>query len=283
MSSVLASRPLPAFFVLAYLGSWVSWAPWWLSLNGIGLLPYELPFSAVAGINQLGLFLGPFAAALVMTRATEGRDGTRRLLRRLVQWRVRPLWYVVALVFIPLATGIGYLMAPGVRLPGGTDDPAALGLVASTYVIYLLGGPIQEEPAWRGFALPRLQRRLHPVTAALVLGLLHCFWHAPLFLTDDWDTARADPGQYVAYLLLVLSMSVVMSWLANGSGGSVLLPIIGHNGINWALFTVGALKGAEVASNWPAALGLAGLALLTVLATRGRLGHRVTEASSSMT
>lgn len=280
MTSVLTRHPLAAFFVLAYLGSWIAWSPWWLSQSGIGLLPIELSFSAIAGINQLGLFAGPFMAALLMTRLTEGRDGARRFWRRLVQWRARPLWWALALAAIPLAAGIGYLLRPGTTFLAEEGGAAMLGLLTSTYLIYLLGGPIQEEPGWRGFALPRLQQRLHPVTAALLLGVIHCFWHAPLFLTDEWDTARQEPSQYLAYLILVVSLSFVLSWLYNGSRGSVLMVILGHNGVNWALFTVGALTGLVAASNWPAALGLAGLAIIATIATRGRLGYTgTTEAS----
>ena len=78
-----------------------------------------------------------------------------------------------------------------------------IAVLATTYLTYLLGGPVQEEIGWRGFALQRLEARLSPVAASLALGLLHCFWHAPLFLTSEWDTARQEPSQYVAYLLLV--------------------------------------------------------------------------------
>ncbi|QZY52385.1 CPBP family intramembrane glutamic endopeptidase [Leucobacter tenebrionis] len=274
MASLLSRRPLTGFFVLAFLGSWAAWSPWCLSRSGIGLLSFELPFSAVAGINQLGMFAGPFAAALLMTRIAEGRAGVREFWRRMVRWRVRPRWYVLALILLPFATAVGYLFAPGIAWGAGHGGIAVLGLLAGAYVTYLLGGPVQEEPGWRGFALPRLQQRLHPVTAALALGVIHCCWHAPLFLTDEWDTARQDPSQYLAYLILVVSMSFIMSWLANGSQHSTLLVILGHNGINWAMFGVETLAGTEVANNWPAAIGLAGLAILAVLVSRGRLGCR---------
>lgn len=272
MTTLIRRRPLTTFFVLAYLGSWLVWSPWWLSQSGIGILPFHLPYSAVAGINQLGLFAGPFGAALLVTRIVEGRDGVRALLRRIVQWRAHPAWYLLALVAIPLATGVGYLlMSEGsLSLEGGGIAP--LSLLMGNYLIYLLGGPIQEEPGWRGFALPRLQERLHPLSAALVLGVIHCVWHAPLFLTEEWDTPRQDPGQLLAYLIWVVSMSFVMSWLANGSRGSVMLAILGHNGINWALLAVATLTGQPVTSNWPGALGLAGLAIIAIFATRGRLG-----------
>lgn len=121
MTALIRRYPLTAFFVLAYLGSWVAWSPWWLSLSGIGLLPFELPFSAIAGINQVGLFAGPFAAGLLITRITEGRGGLNGLLRRIVQWRAHPFWHIPAVVVIPAATGIGYVMPPGttVALEGG--------------------------------------------------------------------------------------------------------------------------------------------------------------------
>ena len=271
MTTLIRRRPLSAFFVLAYLGSWVAWSPWWLSESGVGLLPFDPPASAVAGINQLGLFAGPFAAALLLTRIADGSEGVRRLLRRLVQWRTHPTGYVLALVAIPLATGIGYLAVPGSPGSGPGRGLDTLGPLAATYLIYLLGGPIQEEPGWRGFALPRLQERLPPISAALVLGVIHCGWHAPLFLTAEWDTARDGPDQYAAYLLLVVAMSVVMSWLINGGGGSVVPAILGHNGVNWALYAAGVLTGVPVESTWPAALGMTGLAIVAVVVTRGRL------------
>lgn len=280
MIALIRRRPLTAFFVLAYLGSWVLWSPWWLSQSGIGVLPFELPFVAVASINQLGLFAGPFASALLVNRIIEGRDRPNRLLRSMVQWRARPFWYVLALILIPAATGLGYLILPGTTLVLDGGALAVLGVLTTTYLIYLLGGPVQEEIGWRGFALPRLQARLSPVTAALVLGVIHCAWHAPLFFTSEWDTARHEPSQFLAYLLLVLSMSVILSWLFNGSHGSVMLAILGHNGINWALFAAGTFAGQAVENNWPAALGLAALATIAVSVTKGRLGHRLLHAKS---
>lgn len=281
MTALIRRRPLLMFFVLAYLGSWVGWAPWWLSQSGVGVLPFQLPFVAVAGINQLGLFAGPFASALVVTRITAGRDGLDRLLGRMVQWRARPFWYLLALVGIPAATGLGYLALSGGALVLEGGVVSVIAVLATTYLTYLLGGPVQEEIGWRGFALPRLEARLSPVAASLALGLLHCFWHAPLFLTSEWDTARQEPSQYVAYLLLILSLSVVLSWLFNGSRGSVMLAILGHNGLNWALFAAGAVTGRVVENTWPAALGLAALALVAIAATKGRLGHRQDSPESS--
>lgn len=272
VTAFLRRRPLTAFLLLAFLGSWIAWSPMWLSRNGLGLLPFELPFPALAGVNQLGLFAGPFAAGLLVTRVAKGREGLRELLRRTVRWRVHPGWLLLALVGVPAACAVGFFLPPGRTPMPPAELPATLASLAGLAVLYLLGGPIQEEPGWRGVALPRLQERLAPLPAALVLGVIHCAWHAPLFLVAAWDTPRDDPGQLLAYLLLVTGLSVVASWLYNGSGGSVLLAILAHNSVNWALLAAGTLHGEQLRDSWPAALGMAALAALAIALSRGRLG-----------
>lgn len=251
MITLIKRYPLAAFFIGAYLGSWLFWSP-------MVLIP-DLPFGHIALINQLGLFLGPFTSALLVTLITEGRGAMRALLTRMVQWRAPLVWYLLAVLMIPVVTGAGYFIG------GQQVELPTVQLLAMSYVIFLLGGPLQEEIGWRGFALPRLQTKLTPLVASLLLGVIHCLWHAPLFFTAEWDTARDSPDQYLAYLLLVLSLSIVMTWLYNGSRGSVLLVILGHNGINWTLMAVAA------DSTWPAAIGMALLALISIAVTKGKL------------
>ena len=81
--SLLARHPLISFFLLAYAFTWLAWSPWFLSEDGVGLLPYD-PSGVIDFINTAALVLGPTLSALIMTGATEGRAGTRRLLGRIV-------------------------------------------------------------------------------------------------------------------------------------------------------------------------------------------------------
>ena len=187
-------HPVLAFFALAYLGSWLGWSPWWLSESGIGILPLRLPFEGIALVNQVGLFAGPFTAALIMTRVLEGPKSTRAFLARAFSFRGRRPAYLVALLAVPLIVATPYLLLTGGNSVGGLTA-STLAITVVTYLTYLLGGPIQEEPGWRGFALPRLQGSMHPLSAAVGLGVVHTFWHAPLFLTEEWDTSRSDVGQ----------------------------------------------------------------------------------------
>lgn len=63
-------------------------------------------------VHYLGAY-GPMLAAIITTWLTEGGDGVRRLAGRMVRWRVRPLWWLVAaspLLLYGVAAGVLRLM-----------------------------------------------------------------------------------------------------------------------------------------------------------------------------
>jgi hypothetical protein len=95
---LLVRHPLVCFFVMAYAFSWLVWSPWVLGKDGAGLLPTELSRAATGYLNAAAFLAGPTLAAFIMTAATESRAGVRRLLSRLVLWRVSLRWYPFALV-----------------------------------------------------------------------------------------------------------------------------------------------------------------------------------------
>jgi membrane protease YdiL (CAAX protease family) len=78
---------------------------------------------------------------------------------------------------------------------------------------------MQEELGWRGFALPRLQKRHSPLVASAILGVLVVIWHAPLALL----------GMLPAYALFAtFAFTIVFGWLYNNTKGSVLMTLIAH-------------------------------------------------------
>ena len=68
--------------------------------------------------------------------------------------------------------------------------------------------------------------------------------------------------------------SLAPPWITNTARGSVLLAILAHNAINWALSVWERATGQKVTNLWSAVLGLAVLAVIAVAVTRGRLGYR---------
>src|SRR5215218_5854229 len=74
LKGLLARHPLVSFFVLAYALTWVAWSPWYLSEEGIGLLPYAAE-SISDYLNTVALIVGPTLSAFIMTGVIGGREG----------------------------------------------------------------------------------------------------------------------------------------------------------------------------------------------------------------
>jgi uncharacterized protein len=275
--SVLARYPLVCFFVMAYAFTWIVISPWTLGATGAGLLPVELPAVATGLLLAVGILAGPTLAGIVVTAATDGRAGVRDLLGGLVRWRVGVGWYLFAVLGVPLIMLIGFLLyalaPPDLGALGG---PAyALLYVLGFVLTLLLGGPLLEEIGWRGFALPRLQRRYSPLAAALLLGVLWALWHLPQFLVPSWAAASGGGGVVgiALFVLAAVAFSVVLSWVFNNTRASLLVVVLVHTSIDAFATTMGTVFPAAATSAWPMIIGFGGAAVVLVGATRGRLGY----------
>jgi uncharacterized protein len=191
--SRIAAHPTAAFFVLAFAMSWTLMTPAMIAgLDSAAALPFFV-----------GVF-APAAAAAIVTRVTGG--SVRGWLRDIMRWRLPLRWYAFAIGF-PLALAV--VASAAFALVGEELDFGLVGeRVASflplfVFCLLINGGP--EEPAWRGFAMPRLQERFSPVKATLVFGPIWGLWHLPLLLAEsnvDHDLATVP---FIGMLLWTLA------------------------------------------------------------------------------
>src|SRR5215217_4826624 len=277
LRGLLIRHPLVSFFTLAYALTWLAWSPWFLSEDGVGLLPYDA--EGISNyLNTVALIVGHTLSAFVMTGATEGREGVRGLLRRIVLWRVGLWWYLFVLAGIPAIILLSTVFLPGTLASfEASAVPSTLFLyVVAGPVFLFIGGPVFEEIGWRGFALPRLQWLHGPLVGSLVLGTLWGLWHLPLFLIPSWDTPHGSLPEVALFVILAVSIAVVLTWVFNNTKGSVLLAILAHGSINSAAVSVYALFPAPAVTDGIAnvVIGFGVAALLVVAMTRGRLGYR---------
>ncbi|MGW6503117.1 CPBP family intramembrane glutamic endopeptidase [Nonomuraea angiospora] len=272
-------RPLISFFVLADLMSWLAWTPYILSANGLGV--WDFSFPSLLGTTQFtgvlpGAYLGPIFGAFIVTAVADGREGVRRWIGRMTKWRVSWVWYAVAALGVPAAIIVAAVAVSDedLRLP----PLAVLAAYVPGLLIQLVTTGLAEEPGWRDFALPRLQRRFGPLGATLVLGPLWGVWHLPLFLSEwgGWpDVTWMRVGEFVAF---ACAFSVVVTWVFNRTGQSLPLVMLLHVSVNNFMSLAysdmfPSIATAEQASQVTLLAG-ATSAIVVLIATRGRLGYR---------
>ena len=272
--------PILSFSILAFALSWIGWSPWWLGQDGIGLLPIPGSIQVVALVNPLGI-LGPAIAALIVVRVTEGKAGVRRFWTNVTNLRFRLRWWGIALIGVPALLLAGVIFLPGTL---GSFTTEGLGAGLLIYPVQLLGivflGGGLEEIGWRGFAQPKLQKKCPPLLAAMLIGVLWAGWHAPLFLTQIWDTPRGSIAQVLLYTVVVIGLSVIMAWVRNGSD-SILAAILAHASVNCSLgvLVVAFPDSLVETTNWWG-MGILVAAIVLAVVTNGRLGAAMQSAES---
>jgi membrane protease YdiL (CAAX protease family) len=203
-------------------------------LGGNDLAGTDAELTSAADLDPimlLAILAGPptFALAAVLVIALGfGRAGLRDLGLRLLRWRLGVRWYAVALLTAPVlwAAIQGALsLTSDVFIPAiiTADDKVSLlvaGLVAGLVAAFF------EEIAWTGFATHELLKRHRLLATGLVVGLLWCALHLPLFAGADSGTVPRALS-VAAVFFWMLPYRVLVVWLYRHTQ-SVLLAMLAH-------------------------------------------------------
>jgi uncharacterized protein len=217
LMSLVKRYPVIAFFVLTYTLSWLLESP--LVLFRDSVTDTQGLFLVILASNV------PSMLAIVLTAMVFGRGALRNLLGRLLIWRVNPFWYLVVIL------GPAALTAGVVALNSLLGGPAlSLGMPLLGVAFFLAfsifpGSALGEEIGWRGYALPRLQAGRSALSASLIIGPIWGLWHLPLWLTGD---PVKTPIFYVPFFFSVIALSVILTWVYNSTGGSLLMVVLLH-------------------------------------------------------
>ena len=225
---------------------------------------------------------GPIVAALATNRLSAN---PHRAFRFNVDWR-RTVGAAIL--------GVALVLGSAIVLPAtAVADASKLGWGvfisrASYNYSTLLGGPLFEEPGWRGFALPRLESRYGPLPGTLILGLAWSAWHLPFFWYPGWNSIPIWN-----YFLIVTAFAVMLSWATNLARFGVIAAILMHAAHNTSgryfaglfahikpgsggfLRAFAEVAGLNIRMSFGVLIALcvwAG-AILVIAATKGRLGY----------
>ena len=219
----IEEHPVLAFFVGAYAITWGIWFPvltaidrGWMAYNTTAIL-----------VLVAGSF-GPPVSAAIVTYLTGG--SLKSWFSQVLRWRVAPRWWLAAfglpLILYALMAVVPLLL--GGRLNWGEVNPLAS--IPLAYLNIFLWGGGNEELGWRGFALPYLQERYSALASSLIIGVVWAVWHAPAGIIERGVTGWAV--DLPIYAVIVIGISIVATLLYNSTGGSVLLTMVFHAGVN---------------------------------------------------
>jgi membrane protease YdiL (CAAX protease family) len=198
-------RPAAFFLLTAAL----SWGPWLAAAH----FSYETDQDAANyGFQLLGL-LGPFLSALILTFASADgalkKDFRDRLLN---PRRISPLYLLVAVLIMPVATVLAILVSA--RFGQSGDELKLVPNLASMIPIMFLA-PAFEELGWRGYGVDALRAKLGMGATTAWFAALWTIWHAPLFLINgNYQHGLLSNPVYVAnFFVSVIPAAVIANWL----------------------------------------------------------------------
>lgn len=264
-----ATRTAVVFTTLVFLFAGIYWAS--VVLSRAGTLGFSMEQDGIARGSVQGdviwlLFsnFGPALAGIIALALCRGRAGLADLWLSLTHWKI-PVWLYVAGAYGVLVNAAavitGYLVGTA-QFDAGEFMP--LKFLLLFVLMAIIDGPLGEEIGWRGVLLPQLLRKMSPVTAAVLVGVIWYAWHIPIFAAQEGKLVSA--ADHAQFLLSNVALSVIMTWFYIKSKGSTFLMIYLHEAGNFSIMVRHKVFPLSADSDAPALVYFALLSALMVVA-----------------
>ena len=228
------------------LVKWIVFFIIWLIATVTFIINYLVKVANFSIIILIGaIFLGLLPSIVISSGFSQNPD-----IKNVFHSYIKPTghfgFYLFAILYIPLVLLVGIainlLLGQPVEwlvLPTGFE---LFGLIILTIsYTFFFGGGTNEEPGWRGFALPRLQAKFSPLIASLILGIVWGLWHTPIYLPQSGSIL-----QFIVFLLNTLKITIMLTWLYNRTKGSVLATALLHSIGNLSFEFIPATLAADI-------------------------------------
>jgi membrane protease YdiL (CAAX protease family) len=210
-------KELTQFFIITFAFSWLVWLP--------GVLINDFPISGKA-LEILGA-LGPALAALILVGRTESKAGIKALFANAFgkncNWK---FLFGASLMLLGVHAAARFIYGLfSTNLPESEMLASPAALIPLFIIMFLLGGGLNEEIGWRGYALDRIQSRYSALAASFFLGVFWIVWHLPVFFLQGTNQSLVP---FWLFMLAVIPLGVMMTWVYNNTNQSIFAAAFFH-------------------------------------------------------
>jgi hypothetical protein len=203
---------------------------WYIGASGAKLtkaIPINLPISALG-------FVCTFSAALILTYQESKSRGVVNLLKTVFDYErtSRKGWFVPAILLMPAIMILSYVVMDliGPPLPA-LQVSVQIILVAMVLVLAFFVAALCEEIGWSGYAIDPMQNRWGAFQASVILGCVWALWHVIPYLEANNSIPWVE-----WQCVFTVGARVIIVWLYNNAGKSLLAATLFHTTINVSTF-----------------------------------------------
>jgi membrane protease YdiL (CAAX protease family) len=186
------------------------------------------------GLVTVGLIGSLLSGAIAGFTFASARTSSSSHLNSILSVRFKPVWWLVALLLTASLFGIG--IGTTTILTGELPKFPLAGKSWSVWLPYVLRSflfsffvvTVCEEPAWRGYLLPELQRRFNPLIATLILGFVWGIWHLPIYFIGFYGLPGNPLINALYFTLFAIMFAFPFTWMFNRTGGVLMLALLLH-------------------------------------------------------
>ena len=203
------------------------------SLPGYDMLPRNPTLTVPIVVFVL---LACLTGAWVISSARSSNPNVRARMASLLPSALPLRWLGFALFFnaviLLISWGLGVLLGLEIIPPPLWEHaaPEAVYLLVVTFLMTSLVRGGIEEPGWRGFMLPELQKRFSPLGASLIIAVFWDLWHIPLYLNGFYPGGIV--GGLIGRTIYIIPLAIVFTWFYNRTRGNLFLLVCLHTTVN---------------------------------------------------
>lgn len=219
---------IPTYLIITFVFSWTLWIPDVIVNSVVNPSPI---LTQISKLSNYGAW-GPLISAIITTAIYKGKVGLSNLYKRTINFQFKKKWLLPTFFLFPIIIGLPilYLSLTNQSIPPTEAVINLISLPIMFVIILLSSGPLQEEHGWRGILQEELQRKINPLIASIITGLIWGIWHLPLFFTPNRGIYYNKP--IWGLILSTILISVLFAWIYNNTKKSLLLMILFHTTYN---------------------------------------------------